>query len=285
MKKVYRYTAMIPLESLLKFIAEDTPFGDVTSDAIIPDVSCRAVIRTEQDGIIAGLEEATALFTHFCVAAESPVHDGTLVKSGTIVLLVSGKAKDILLVERTALNIIGRMSGIATQTRELVDLVKTENPHCRVAGTRKTCPGLRALDKKSVILGGGDPHRSSLSDGILIKDNHLLLVPIHEAVIRAKAASIYHKIEIEVENSHDAILAARAGADILLLDNMSPETVQKTISELKQAGLRDNVTLELSGGITQKNIRDYARTGADVISLGALTHTVRNFSVTLEILK
>jgi len=276
---------MIPLESLLKFIEEDAPSGDITSEAIIPDITCRAVIRTEQEGVIAGLEEAATLFSHFGITVQSDIRDGERVKTGTVLLSLLGDAKKILLVERTALNIIGRMSGIATQTREMADLVLAENPRCRVAGTRKTCSGIRTLDKKAVALGGGDPHRTTLSDGILIKDNHLVLVPVKEAIRRAKAASAYRKIEIEVENTGDAVLAAQEGADILLFDNMTPEMVQKTIHELEQAGLREKVTIELSGGINPKNIRDYARTGADIISLGALTHTVRNFSVTLDILK
>ncbi|HNX17743.1 MAG TPA: carboxylating nicotinate-nucleotide diphosphorylase [Methanoregula sp.] len=276
---------MIPLESLLKFIEEDAPSGDITSEAIIPDITCRAVIRTEQEGVIAGLEEAATLFSHFGITVQSDIRDGERVKTGTVLLSLLGDAKKILLVERTALNIIGRMSGIATQTREMADRVLAENPRCRVAGTRKTCSGIRTLDKKAVVLGGGDPHRTTLSDGILIKDNHLVLVPVKEAIRRAKAASAYRKIEIEVENTGDAVLAAQEGADILLFDNMTPEMVQKTIHELEQAGLREKVTIELSGGINPKNIRDYARTGADIISLGALTHTVRNFSVTLDILK
>jgi nicotinate-nucleotide pyrophosphorylase (carboxylating) len=276
---------MVPLEYLLKFIDEDAPSGDVTSESVIPDVACRAVIRAEQDGVAAGLLEAAALFSHFGVDVQQDTRDGETIKTGAVLLSLSGPAKKILLVERTALNIIGRMSGIATQTRKLVDLVRGENPHCRVAGTRKTCPGLRALDKKAVMLGGGDPHRSSLSDGVLIKDNHLVLVPVEEAIRKAKEASAYRKIEIEVETAGDAIAAARAGADILLFDNMTPDTVRKTIRDLEQARLRDRVTIELSGGITAETIREYARTGADVISLGALTHTVRNFSVTLEILR
>ena len=276
---------MVPLEYLLKFIDEDAPSGDVTSESVIPDVTCRAVIRAEQDGVAAGLLEAAALFSHFGVDVQQDTRDGETVKNGAVLLSFAGPAKKILLVERTALNIIGRMSGIATETRKLVDLVNEENSRCRVAGTRKTCPGLRALDKKAVTLGGGDPHRSSLSDGVLIKDNHLVLVPVEEAITKAKAASAYRKIEIEVETAEDALAAARAGADILLFDNMTPETVRKTIRDLEQAGLRDRVTIELSGGITAETIREYARTGADVISLGALTHTVRNFSVTLEILR
>jgi nicotinate-nucleotide pyrophosphorylase (carboxylating) len=276
---------MVSLEYLLKFIDEDTPSGDVTSESIIPEVTCRAVIRAEQDGVAAGLEEARTLFSHFGVDVRQETDDGMTVKAGDVLLALSGPAKKILLVERTALNIIGRMSGIATQTRTMADLVRAENPRCRVAGTRKTCPGLRVLDKKAIVLGGGDPHRSGLSDGVLIKDNHLVIVPISEAIGRAKAASAYRKIEIEVETAQDALAAARAGADILLFDNMTPENVRKTIGDLEGAGLRNRVTIELSGGITAGTIRQYAQTGADLISLGALTHTVRNFSVTLEIQK
>lgn len=276
---------MVPLEYLLRFIDEDAPSGDLTSESIIPEVSCRAVIRAEQDGVAAGLEEAGALFSYFRVDVRQEIGDGKTVKAGDVLLSLSGPAKKILLVERTALNIIGRMSGIATQTRTMADLVRAENPRCRVAGTRKTCPGLRELDKKAVVLGGGDPHRSGLSDGVLIKDNHLVLVPVNEAIARAKAAGASRKIEIEVETHGDAVAAARAGADILLFDNMTPDSVRKTIGNLKEAGLRDRVTIELSGGITAGTIREYAQTGADLISLGALTHTVRNFSVTLEILE
>lgn len=276
---------MVPLEDLLKFVGEDAPFGDVTSDSVIPDISCRAVIRAEQDGVAAGLAEASALFSHFGVNVQQDTCDGASVKNGTVLLSLEGPAKGILLVERTALNIIGRMSGIATQTKTLADLVRAENPRCRVAGTRKTAPGLRALDKKAIALGGGDPHRTSLSDGVLIKDNHLMLVPVEEAVRKAKNASAYRKIEVEVESVDTALVAARAGADILLFDNMTPAQVKETLRALADAGLREKVLVELSGGITAETIRDYARTGADLISLGALTHTVKNFSVTLEIRK
>lgn len=276
---------MVPLEYLLNFVSEDAPFGDVTSDSVISDISCRAVIRAEQDGVAAGLAEAAALFSHFGVNVRQDTCDGASVKNGTVLLSLEGPAKGILLVERTALNLIGRMSGIATQTKTLADLVLAENPRCRVAGTRKTAPGLRALDKKAITLGGGDPHRSSLSDGVLIKDNHLVLVPVEEAVRKAKTASAYRKIEVEVESADDALIAARAGADILLFDNMTPVQVQETLRVLADAGLREKVLVELSGGITAETIRDYARTGADLISLGALTHTVKNFSITLEIRK
>ena len=196
---------MVSLEYLLQFIREDAPFGDATSDAIIPDISCHAVIRAEQAGTIAGLEEAAMLFSHYGVDVERRVSDGDRVKQGHTLLALSGRAKMILLVERTALNIIGRMSGIATQTRAMADIVAAEDPRCRVAGTRKTCPGFRALDKKAVVLGGGDPHRTNLSDGILIKDNHLALVPLVDAIRSAKMISAYKKVEVEVETTDDAL--------------------------------------------------------------------------------
>ncbi len=275
---------MVSLDYLLQFIHEDAPFGDATSDAVIPDISCHAIIRAEQAGIIAGIDETVRLFTHFGAEVEYRVSDGTQVSRGDTLLALSGRAKMILFIERTALNIIGRMSGIATQTRAMVDIVRAENPRCRVAGTRKTSPGFRALDKKAVLIGGGDPHRYCLSDGILIKDNHLALVPLVDAIGRARKMTEYKKIEVEVETTPDALTAAKAGADILMLDNMSPEQIRGTLAALEQEGVRNRIVIELSGGINPETIRHYASLGADVISLGAITHSVRNFSVNLEIL-
>lgn len=275
---------MVSLAYLLRFIDEDAPKGDITSEVLIPDISCNAVIKAEQPGIIAGIDEAQALFTHFHVAATYGKHDGDLVKAGDILLHLSGPAKAILLVERTALNIMGRMGGIASQTRAFAHLAREGNSTCRIAATRKTCPGFGQLDKKAVLIGGGDPHRATLSDGFLIKDNHLALIPLTEAIRKAKNYSAYKKVEVEVENAGDAMIAAETGADILLLDNMSPSDVAQTIAMLKSAGLRDRITVEISGGIDENTLRSYAACGADIISMGALTHTVRNFSVTLEIL-
>jgi len=275
---------MVLLDYLLKFIQEDAPFGDVTSAAIIPDISCNAVIRAEQEGIIAGLEEASTLFSHFGVSVTHLAKDGDSVCQNDSLLLLNGDAKKILLVERTALNIIGRMSGIATQTRKISDIVSAINPDCRVAATRKTSPGFRILDKKAVKIGGGDPHRMNLSDGILIKDNHLALVPPAIAIQAAKMGTSYKKIEIEVETPENALFAAKAGADIIMLDNMNPGQINRTISVLKSEGLRDRVIIELSGGIDESSLPRYAALNVDVISLGALTHSVRNFSVNLEIM-
>ena len=274
---------MIPLTYLLRFLEEDVPFGDVTSEAVIPeDLEAEAVIIAKQDGVIAGLEEAKALFEHFGVKVELKAKDGDEVKKGTVVIKLKGNARKILLVERTALNIIGRMSGIATQTRKLVEKIRTVSPKVRVAGTRKTL--LKPLDKKAILIGNGEPHRFSLSDAILIKDNHLALVPLEEAIKRAKTFSVYKIVEVEVESLEDALKAAKAGADVIMLDNMTPEQIKEVLEALKREGLRDKVKIEVSGGITEENIGDYAKLDIDVISLGALTHSVKNFDVSLEIL-
>lgn len=274
---------MVVLDYLLRFIEEDAPFGDVTSAAVIPDITCNADIRAEQAGIIAGLQEISLLFSHFGISVKHLRKDGDVVCQNDILLSLFGDAKKILLIERTALNIIGRMSSIATQTRKMADIVSSVNPHCRIAATRKTCPGFQIFDKKAVQTGGGDPHRMNLSDGILIKDNHLALVPLRSAIMAVKRVSAYKKIEVEVETSDEALIAATAGADIIMLDNMSPDQVSQTITLLKREGLRDRVFIELSGGINENSLKTYAALEVDRISLGFLTHSVSNFSVNLEI--
>jgi nicotinate-nucleotide pyrophosphorylase (carboxylating) len=275
---------MVTVEYLLNFIREDAPFGDVTSESIIPDIDCSANISIEQTAVVAGLEEASALFRYFDVAVDQAVGDGSPVHRGDVILSLRGPAKKILLVERTALNLIGRMSGIATATSQFVGLVQGVNPACRVAATRKTCPGLRELDKKAVVLGGGHPHRMTLSDGILIKDNHLALVSLEESIAAARSRSLYRTIEVEVETAGDAVRAAVAGSDAIMFDNMNPEKVQESLESLKRHGLRDRVTIEVSGGIDAGNVGAYASCGIDVISIGALTHSVKNIPVHLEIL-
>ncbi len=275
----------IPLERLLSFVWEDAPAGDITSESLISGQDCIAKIVAKDEGVIAGLDEAAALFRAFGVTVTPSFSDGDRVVAGATLATLQGPASAVLLVERTALNIIGRMSGIATMTRRLQEILDNARAGCRIASTRKTAPGLRLLDKKAVIIGGGDPHRMTLSDGVLIKDNHLALVSIEDAVRKAKAYSKYRKVEVEVQRPDDALEAARAGADILLLDNMPPGEVRAAISLLQEAGLRNRLLIEVSGGITDKNIADYAIEGVDQISLGALTHSVRNFDVSLDVLR
>ncbi|WP_456424009.1 carboxylating nicotinate-nucleotide diphosphorylase [Thermococcus sp.] len=273
---------MVPLQYLLRFIEEDAPFGDVTSEVIIPEgMKARAVIIAKQNGVIAGVEEAKALFEHFGIEVCVKRHDGEEVKKGDTILELTGDARAILLVERTALNVMGRMSGIATEVRKLVKKVKAVNLSVRIAGTRKSL--LKPIDKRAILIGGGEPHRFSLSDAVLIKDNHLALVPLEEAIRRAKSFSVYKVVEVEVESLEDAIKAARAGADVIMLDNMTPEKIEETVDALKREGLRERVKIEVSGGITPENIESYARLDVDVISLGYLTHSVKNFDVSLEI--
>jgi nicotinate-nucleotide pyrophosphorylase (carboxylating) len=274
---------MVTIDSLLNFIWEDAPFGDLTSDTIIPDIDCHATISIEMQATVAGLEEAAALFNYFGIQVDQSVKDGTAVDTGDILLKIHGNAKKILLVERAALNIVGRMSGIATMTAKFVKQVQSVNPKCRVAATRKTCPGLRELDKKAVVCGGGYPHRSSLSDGILIKNNHLALIGLEDAITKARSRYLHHSVEVEVGSAEDAVRAAQAGSDIIMFDNMSTEDVRESLDALKHRGLRDRVVIEISGGISSENILSYAATGVDVISIGALTHSVSNIPVHLHI--
>lgn len=273
----------IPLEQLLSFVKEDAPFGDITTESILPPLNAIAEIFAKEELILAGLTEIKTLFEHYGVKTQSSFQDGECIRSGTSILLLSGGIHQILLVERTALNLLGRMSGIATQARKIQDMIDAVNPHCRVAATRKTAPGLRLIDKKAAMIGGADPHRFSLSDAVLIKDTHRALLPLDEAVRRARRVHTYHLIEAEAENSEDAVLAAEAGADIILLDNQNPQQIQTILKDLKKKELRSRVLIELSGGITPETIPAYAALQVDRISLGMLTHTVRNADYSLKV--
>jgi nicotinate-nucleotide pyrophosphorylase (carboxylating) len=275
----------VPLSSLISFVEEDAPFGDITSEAIIePQITCAKIIARE-NLVIAGLLECSRICTHYGLSVYSMSIDGTVHKAGEIVMKMKGSAHTILLLERTLLNILGRMSGIASKTRSLQDIVSDINPDVKICATRKTAPGLRLLDKKAVLIGGGDPHRFSLSDAILIKDNHRMLIPVGEAIRLAKKVSSYHLIEAEADTTEEAMIIAESGVDIILLDNMSPSLVDATLSSLKEAGLRNKVKIEVSGGITEDNLRSYADLEIDLISLGILTHSVRNADLSLDILK
>jgi nicotinate-nucleotide pyrophosphorylase (carboxylating) len=273
----------LPRDRLLSFLAEDAPFGDITSGSVLSGERCRGRIVAREGGVIAGLEEAGELFSLCDVTFRPLVRDGDRVGPECVLAEVEGLAGAVLLVERTALNILGRMSGIATMTRSLQDVLDEKLPGARIASTRKTCPGLRVLDKKAVVLGGGDPHRLTLSDGILIKDNHLALVHLETAIERARAHSCYRKVEVEVESPEMALRAARAGADILLLDNMEPPVVRETLRVLMDAQLPRLPLIEVSGRINEDNIADYAIRGVSVISIGALTHSPKSLDIGLDL--
>ncbi|HUK38449.1 MAG TPA: carboxylating nicotinate-nucleotide diphosphorylase [Methanomicrobiales archaeon] len=273
----------VPVGDLLRFVEEDAPSGDLTSAALAPLGRCRAEIRAKAAGVVAGVAEASALFAHYGISVVPALADGDACLPGSLVMVLEGEAEGILLVERTALNILSRMSGIATATRAMVLAVSKVRPTLRIAATRKTCPGMRELDKKAVVIGGGEAHRAGLSDMILIKDNHLKLVPLEEAVRRARARAPSGRIEVEVSSAGEAIRAAEAGAGIVMFDNMDPASIGEAIRELGSRGLRRRVLLEASGGIGPANLAEYASLDLDRVSVGALTHSVHGLDLSLEI--
>lgn len=280
----YRLDMKQVLEAIDRALAEDSGWGDATTDALIPPgVVGSAVLLAKEDGVIAGLEVARAVFLRVDPSLEVELlgADGDRVPSGERLGVVKGSAASILTGERVALNFLQRMSGIATQTSKYVEAVK--GTPAVVVDTRKTVPGLRYLDKYAVRMGGGHNHRLNLSDGILIKDNHL-------AVLRGRGMSLKQllrsarekarftlRIEVEVTSHEDALEAVEAGADIVMLDNMSPSEMRRVVE-----ALRGRVLLEASGGINLDTIRDVASTGVDLISVGAVTHSVKALDISLE---
>jgi nicotinate-nucleotide pyrophosphorylase (carboxylating) len=267
-----------------EFLKEDIGSGDVTSELVVPaDEMARGKMVCKEDCIVAGLEEASVVFKELGAKTVRIKQDGSSAKKGEVVLEVVGAARSILAGERLALNFVMRMSGIATLTNTLVEKAKKVNPGVRVAATRKTTPGFREFEKRAVLLGGGDPHRSGLFDAVLIKDNHIRIAGgVNEALARAKKGSFTKKIEVEVESPEDARTAAREGADIVMLDNFGPEEVRKLSAELKS--INPDLLIEASGGIRPDNIEKYAA-GADIISLGWLTHSVKSVDFSMEIEK
>ncbi|MBS7611540.1 carboxylating nicotinate-nucleotide diphosphorylase [Candidatus Bathyarchaeota archaeon] len=270
----------------MSFLEEDLGFGDITSDLLIPrGLKAKGVIVAKERGIVAGVEEAEMLFKHFGVNVKINRRDGNVVNPGDVIIEVEGEARSILMVERTVLNIMMRMSGIATETKALVEKIRKAGLNVKIAATRKTAPGLRALDKKAVIIGGGEPHRLRLDDAILIKDNHIALVgSVKEALQRAREnVSFVKKIEVEAKTLSEALEASESGADIVMLDDMKPEQIREVVQYLKNKGLYGKVLLEASGGINPSNVIEYASTGVHVISLGYLTHSAKALDMSLEI--
>ena len=273
-------------DRIKEFLDEDIGYGDITSTTLIPeDQMAVGKLYFKEPGVASGLIEAATVFEVLGCQVTAHAKDGEEVKAKQVLLTVTGPARVLLMGERLALNIAGRMAGIATQTMKVVKSVKKRNRKTRVAATRKTLPGLRDFDKRAVEHGGGDPHRFGLDDCVLIKDNHLELVPsVTEAVKRAREGISFTKmVEIEVRSLEDAEEAARAGADIIMLDNIAPPEIKEWLGELDKKGLREGFIFEASGGITFKNAADYAAAGVDIISLGALTHSVRSLDVKFEI--
>jgi len=275
-------------EKLLKMLAEDVGQGDITTALIVPEESCaEAEMIAKEAGVIAGVEEAKALLKSLNLEAKFMVKDGEKVKANQTLMKISGDTRTILSVERTLLNLLSRMSGIATLTRKLVEKLGKAGSRTKVACTRKTALGLLYFDKKAVQLGGGDTHRLHLDDMILIKDNHIAVAGSIEKAVKAvmKGASFSKKIEVEVTKLDDVLVAAKAGADIVMLDNFSPKQVAEAVKMLKKSELLGKVLLEASGGITSENILNYALAGVNIISLGELTASPKALNISLEVIK
>jgi nicotinate-nucleotide pyrophosphorylase (carboxylating) len=276
-------------ESLRNFLREDIGYGDITSNSVIQqNISAKAEIicKSKKAAIVCGLEEASIVFDICNCETQTLAKDGSWVEKGDVVLNIVGKVHSILKAERTALNLIMRMSGIANETRTFIEAIRGYNSSIRIACTRKTAPGLRFFDKKAVATGGGDTHRMRLDDMVLIKDNHLLLTSSVEKSIRLARKNVGSsvKIECEVTNLNEVIAAINAGAEIIMLDNFSPQEVTKTMKKITKMGIRNKAKIEVSGGVNLQNLRYYAKAKPDIISIGYITHSPKAIDFSLEIL-
>ena len=274
-------------ESLIKFLREDIGQGDLTSEYLVDEDSRSTSFITckSEFAVVAGLEELRTLFDICSCESMVLVNDGDSVRKGRKVMTIKGNTKSILKAERTALNLLMRMSGIATDTKKFVDIVRNVSSDIKITGTRKTAPGLRFFDKKAIELGGGYAHRNTLSEMILIKDNHLAVTnSIRHSISMARAKSSNNTmIECEVCNTRQSIEAIKSGADIIMLDNFSPMEAHRTISYLRRSGLRGKIQVEISGGVNLANIKDYASALPDMISVGSLTHSSKSIDFSMEI--
>ncbi|MFC1918437.1 carboxylating nicotinate-nucleotide diphosphorylase [Chloroflexota bacterium] len=266
-------------------LAEDTSHGDMTSEILVPsELWGRASMLVKAEGVLAGIEIARKVFLRVdpSLEFEALIEDGARIKPGDTIATVSGKIISILKAERVALNFLQRLSGIASETARYI--AKTRGLTTRITDTRKTTPGLRLLEKYAVRMGGGHNHRFHLGDGILIKDNHLAALrasgmKLKDIVAKAKQnAPVGSKVEVEVTSSQEALDAAEAGADIIMLDNMNPDEMRRVISLMP-----GQVKTEASGGINLDNVRAAAMAGVDIISIGALTHSSRALDISLEL--
>lgn len=274
--------------SLLNFLQEDVGIEDITSnnlDNLNKQVNADIIYKSDFIGILCGIEEIEMLFD-ICNCNSTYIKtDGMSISSKEKIMEINGKAKDILKAERIALNLLMRMSGIATLTKKFVDIVNQIDQSISIASTRKTAPGLRLLDKKAVVIGGGISHRIRLDDMIMIKDNHIVVDKSIRKIISSLRERIgpSKNIECEVKNDYEAIEAIESGANIIMLDNFSVLDAKKTILKIIDLGLRDQVKIEISGGINLQNVIDYAKLKPDIISIGYLTHSAPSLDFSLKI--
>ncbi|RQG91134.1 carboxylating nicotinate-nucleotide diphosphorylase [Natrarchaeobius halalkaliphilus] len=260
-----------------RWLREDLGHHDVTNQ--VPGETTGRLVAKES-GILAGLEAATAVFDYLDVTVRDHVRVGSHVDAGDEILSVEGSARDVLRGERLVVNLVGHASGIATATHAAVDAARTESTDVRIAATRKTTPGLRGLEKRAVVAGGGDTHRLDLSHMVMVKDNHVSEMGLEGAISHFRErVSFATKIEVEVEAVDDAPRAAEFGADIVLLDNMTPEETAAAADALSEY---ETVLAEASGGIALEDVAEYAATGVDVISMGSLTHSASSLDLSFR---
>ena len=279
---------MIPSAQIERWLQEDLGHHDVTNQ--VPGRT-KGVLLAKEDGVVAGLDAASAVFEYLDVECEIPVHEGDRIEANQAVLEVSGRARDVLRGERVAVNVVGHASGIATRTRRAVERAESaisdrmdgggspgSSEGVRIAATRKTTPGLRGIEKRAVVAGGGDTHRLDLSHMVMIKDNHIAEMGLAGAISHfAQRVSFSTKIEVEVERPDAGVEAAEAGADIVLFDNLSPAATERGVAMLPAETIA-----EASGGITLEDVGEYATTGVDVISMGSLTHSADSLDFSFQ---
>ena len=268
------YNKIVIEQKIRAFLQEDCMFIDVSSKIIPEKAKSSAKIISKSLGYVSGLEELKILYDILNVSTNFRKKDGEEVNKGDILVELEGYVRDILLGERTGLNLITHMSAITTTAKKYFKIVKDSGKNVKIACTRKTTPGIRIFEKKAAELGSIDTHRFSLDDMVLLKDTHLKYYngEIEKLLCDIKQLNSFSKkIEIEIEKVEDVLIAAKNGADILMLDNMDPDQVEDAINSLKENNLRDKVIVEVSGSITQDNIIDYLLSEPDVISLGLIT--------------
>ncbi|MHA1983896.1 MAG: carboxylating nicotinate-nucleotide diphosphorylase [Candidatus Hodarchaeales archaeon] len=270
------------------FLNEDIPYWDVTSVLVPPKIT-RVEIMIKEEATVAGTPVAKSIFDFLGCVVKINFSDSLRPKIiPEKIMEIKGTNNNILQAERLALNFLGRLSAIATSTTKAVSIINEstdqKNTKPIICATRKTTPGLRLFEKYAVIVGGGDSHRFSLSDAVMLKNNHLKMFnSVTEAVKEAKKkVSFVHKIEVETESLEQSIEAAKAGADIIMLDNFPLNEIKDTIEKIKS--INNNILLEVSGGITLSNLKNYTNLGIDYISMGSLTHSQRNVDYSLRVL-
>ncbi len=258
-----------------RWLEEDRARADLTGLwSLPPGLRARGSVEAQASGVLSGMSAAVAIARAMGVRARPRKRDGQRVRRGDVVLELEGQARSLLACERTLLNALMHLSGVATATARVVQAADRAGTGTVVAATRKTLPGLRDLEKSAVVHGGGDPHRRDLSSSVLLKSNHLALVDLPTLLARVRShRKGAHPVIVEVRTAREAAEAVHGGADRLLIDNLTPRQVRTLLRGLERSGLRRKVVVEVSGGITERNVAAYSRAGADVASLGGITHS------------